>query len=1035
MKQAWLFRALAALALLIAGAAPAMAQGGTVTGQVVDRETRQPLTGVQVFLVGTTYGAITQDNGRYQILSVPSGVYTVETQFIGYAEGHVENVRVRDDEITTVDITLSTQVLRLQGVVATGSIDPTAGVKVPFTVGKLSKEDLPVPAVDAVASMRGKISGVRIVKNQGRPGSGLSVDLRGGTSIFRGNEPLFIVDGVVVASSMVDVESLDIETIEVVKGAAASSLYGARAASGVISITTSRGKDIGLGDTRIIVRSEGGINELPTDFQLAQQHRFKMNAAGEWINNDGEVVDKTGRVIDDDRFADNEYPGPLFNHIDRFFDPKPFFTNTVSIAQNTRSTNFMASFTDRRDGGIISVGDEGYEARSLRLNLDHRLRDDVNFSVSSYYSRSERDDVSAYSLYDIMFWAPDVDLFEDNPDGEKYNILPDPATLQSNPFYALEYASLFQRRSRFMGSTQVRYSPANWFALEGNLSYDRSDRKDYQYEPKGFKVEEAVTTGYIERNSDLTQAINGGLTASLLRSFGDLTARTKFSVTAEYSEDEGTDADGDEFVVGGVEDIDATLNRDASSYLQQVRSLGYYGIMGLDYQGKYIAEGLVRRDGSSLFGPENRWNTYFRGSGAWRLSEEAWWPLESVNEFKLRYSIGTAGGRPGFFDRFETWSVGGGTVSKSTLGNTALKPEYAVEQEFGADMIFRDRVSLQLTHARSTVEDQLMPIPLPAVAGYGSQWQNAGTVETNTWEAEIQANLMQRSDFSWQMNLVADRTRGVITEFGRSCLRWGGQGSFYYCEGESLGAIFGKHHLRSLDELPADLQPFRDQFDVNDEGLVVPVGAGNSWRDGVAKDLWQTQVELGDQSLAWGLPIFELDENGADAFVQIGDSNPDFNLGFGNTFQYKNLTLYALIDAQIGGDIYNNTNQWTYRDYTHPDYDQGGKPEEEKKIVDYYQKLYSVNAINDWFVEDGTYTKLREVSLRYSFDRQLVERLFGNVGINRVAISLIGRNLVTWTDYTGFDPEVGAGDATRQRFDGFGYPNFRTLTASLEIEF
>src|SRR5690606_11788813 len=156
---------------------------------------------------------------------------------------------------------------------------------------------------------------------------------------------------------------------------------------------------------------------------------------------------------------------------------------------------------------------------------------------------------------------------------------------------------------------------------------------------------------------------------------------------------------------------------------------------------------------------EERWNTYYRVSGAYRMAEESWWPWQSVNEFKLRASRGTAGGRPDFDDQFETYgfSTGGGLV-KQALGNRFLKPELATETEVGLDMIVRDRYSLQLSHARSVVEDQLIAIPLAGMFGYTSQWQNAGTVEGNTWEATIEAQLVQRPTLTWRMGLVADRT-------------------------------------------------------------------------------------------------------------------------------------------------------------------------------------------------------------------------------------------------------------------------------------
>jgi TonB-linked SusC/RagA family outer membrane protein len=1040
--------------VLLCSASTAFAQTGRVTGQVLDRGTQQPLVGVQVYLEGTSFGSVTTENGRYLISNVPPGVYAVSAQLIGYATGRRDNVRVAADEPAVVNFTMGTQALRLTEVVATGTVDPTSGIKVPFTVGKVTAEDMPVPAVNAEAAIRGRVAGARVVSGSGQPGTGTSVVLRGATSITKSNAPLYVVDGVILAASMVDIDSNDITDIEVVKGAAAASLYGARASAGVVQITTNRGRDITEGQTRVTVRSEYGSSFMPDhEVRLTQAHHYLMDAQGNYLNRDGQIVPRGERTTSAnmwERVQDRNYPAnvPLFDHIDRFFDPGTTQRHSISIGQNTRSTNFMASFNQNEETGVIP-GHEGFQQRSLRANLDHRLRQDLQFAISSSYSRGVRDDLNGAGLggnplYDLMFFAPDVDLLAPNDDGEPYRIVPDPLQLQPNPLYAVNFADYKQHRSRVMGNTMVRYSPANWFNLETGVSFDRSDRNYNAYQPKGFKTHLSPngTDGIVRRDSDVDQALTAMLQAATLHSFGDLTVRARAQGNLAREESRSLRGTGDQLIVGDVERIDVGAVRSGNSSQTDARSLGALAMTALDYQGKYIVEGMIRRDGSSLFGPDNRWHTYYRGSAAYIMSEEPWWPqaLDLFSTFKLRYSIGTAGGRPSFSDQYETWSVSGGTVSKSVLGNRNLKPELQTEQEYGIDMILRDRVQFSLTRATSTVEDQLLQIPLPAVFGYNVQWQNAGTVESDTWEAELQAQMLQRGDFTWNMSAVADRTRGEITKFDRACYRTGPEAAFWLCQGETLGTMRGFRHLKSTGELPEVLQPLANEFQVNDDGLLVWVGAGNSYTEGVSKELWGTTktVDGFQQQLKWGMPIFEIGEDGQRAMVKIGDSNPDFNWGLSNSFAWRGLSLYTLLDAQVGGDIYSNTRQWAYRDYTHGDFDQRNKSEELRKPIDYYNdRLYNVNATTDWFVEDGSYVKVREVALRYNVSRSMLQRVFGSgIGIDRAGLSLIGRNLLTFTNYTGgFDPEVGAGDATRLRFDGFGYPNFRSFTGAIEIVF
>jgi len=223
----------------------------------------------------------------------------------------------------------------------------------------------------------------------------------------------------------------------------------------------------------------------------------------------------------------------------------------------------------------------------------------------------------------------------------------------------------------------------------------------------------------------------------------------------------------------------------------------------------------------------------------------------------------------------------------------------------------------------------------------------------------------------------------------------------------------------------------------------VPVGRGNSYTNGAGSDgtlgnhddLWGTTVEVGDRSYNWGIPVRFYDEENSTDQVQIADALPDFNLGLNTTIRFKGISLYMLWGAQIGGDVYNFTKQWSYRDGRAADQDQSIKPVEMRKSTRYYEALYDATARNSHFVEDATYLKLREWSVGYTFSRSQLARMFGNA-LHSVSASLIGRNLLTFSGYTGFDPEVGGGsDATLYRVDNFNYPPLRTVRAKLEIQF
>lgn len=247
--------------------------------------------------------------------------------------------------------------------------------------------------------------------------------------------------------------------------------------------------------------------------------------------------------------------------------------------------------------------------------------------------------------------------------------------------------------------------------------------------------------------------------------------------------------------------------------------------------------------------------------------------------------------------------------------------------------------------------------------------------------------------------------------------------------------MYGRGFLKSLDDLDRHwggrFAEFKNLFQVNDDGYLVPVGNGN-WNQGLAQGLWGTVVNVGGVNFPWGIPIVERDQTGVFARTVMGDANARFNFGYTNNLQWRGIQFFTLWDAKIGGDVYNNTRQWPYRDNISPDQVQFGKSDETKKPIDYYEALYNTNSWNSHFVEDGTYLKLREVSVGYRFNQTQLQRAMGGFGMSSLSLNLIGRNLLTFTNYKGDDPEVGS---VNSPIDEFSYPNFRTYTLGVSIEF
>ncbi len=1024
-------------AAIVAALLPAVAaaQPGRLVGQVTDQTSGAPIAGAQVTLRDTRLGAVTPDNGRYLVAGVPAGTYVVEVRRVGFLPVTRANVVVPAAGEARVDLALSATAMKLDEVVVTGVTDPIAAEKVPFSVAKVTREDLPVPITTTSAILQAKVAGVTTVKGSGQPGSGSNVILRTPTSIQKGNGPLWVVDGVVLGTAFtgttVDLDALDIESMEVVKGAAAASLYGSRAANGVISIRTVSGRGLATGGTQTTVRSEYGANQLAKRVDLNEHHWFALNSGGQFVDSRGNATTQSNlRAVAADRISDKAFPTPLYDNLGAFFDPGTFATNAVSIAQNSGRSNWFASFNRTTEGGVVSTLN-GFHRNDFRLNLDNQVRDNLTASLRAYHSRSYSDDVSGSPFQDLIYTMPDVNLGARDEHGD-YIPHPDPVNGIDNPIWRQGSRDNWTKRARNLASGDLSWAPLGWLKLNGNYSYDHSEFQTNTYVPKGVEnADGSSSTGSITRNQRFTDAINSAVTASAGHDFGGLNTRLTLRGLMEQETSSVNEAAGTDLVVKDVNDLDVARTPDVTGSFSDVRATGYFTALGLDYRGRYTGDFLLRRDGSSLFGSRQKWHSYYRAAGAYRMAQEAWWPWKNtLDEFKLHFAIGSAGGRPSFADQYETFSVSStGAVTKGTLGNPDLRPAYTVERETGLDVSIRNRVEASLVYAASTTSDQIIQVPAPATSGYTSQWVNAGTVRGRTVELTTRADVYRGHAVNWSMTLVADRSRSRILAWGRNCI-FDDDGLGFWCPGVVRGDMYGYRFLRDAADLPAVHASSASQFQRNDDGYLVPVGPNGRWQD----RKFGTSVVIDGVSYAWGLPITLKTAGGADSIVVIGTSAPRLHMGYGNNVRYKSIALYALLDWQLGNDVYNATKQRLYQYSRSGDVDQFGKADEAKKPIDYYLRLYNSNNNGSHFVEPGSFLKLRELSARYTPSTRLLHRArLDRLGAERVTLALIGRNLLTFSNYSGYDPEVGN---AINRFDvTTNYPNFRTITGNLEIVF
>jgi TonB-linked SusC/RagA family outer membrane protein len=1062
---------LALLALALSWSLPASAQTGSVSGTVVDASTGRPLDAVQVGLetvgvVEARLGGLTQVSGRFFIGGVPAGEYLLRADLLGFRSTS-RRVTVVSGQTLEVEFRLEPQAISLSEVVVTGVAGATQRTKLPFDVAQVRGAELPVPGMNAAQSLQGKVPGATVVMGSGRPGAAPSILLRGVNSLNasgRDQEPLYIVDGVILGSGLADIDALDIQSIEVVKGAAAASLFGSRAGSGVIQVRTRRGVEMPDEQLRYTLRTEYGGADLPRvpSMLLSRKHRFQTSQ-GKFVDLDGSLCDwldcrqprETGSNAWD-TYNDREWPGPTYDQVSRFFTRASFLQSNLSVEGRLARTNFLASASHMDQEGILRFT-PGFTRSNFRLNVDQKVLDGLTIQTSAFYSRSSQgrpSETAGNTLFDLTRVPAGVDLLAVDAQG---NLLPliNPTDLESeNPLFTLKTREETEARERFLGGANLSYSPTGWLTVDANVSFDRldADWEIFQRDPR--LCQEDCGTGEqdtVHKLQSRRDAMNTSMTASARWNLGRRVRNSSvFRYLYETDDYEASGTSGYDFAAA---EAPTFTNTDPSlmasgTYAQTVRADGYFFLTNFEVSDRYILDALLRNDGSSLFGEDQRRHWYYRVGGAWRLSQEDFFDLSFVDELKLRYSLGTAGGRPSFSARYEIYTTAGGRVSPLNLGNRDLRPEFSTEQEMGVDLSMLDyRAILSVSYAQTSTEGQILPVPQPSYSGFWIQWRNAGTVDSKTWEASLNLRLVERSNLTWNARLIYDRSRSEIRDLDVPPFVYGVGGVhmdnvFYARKGERIGTLYGGIVARSCADLPAGVSCAG--FQVNDDGFLVWAGAG-----GLGDPRWGTDGPVvGGAPVKWGTPFagvcIDRLTGEESSYCPVGNTLPDYNAGLSTTLSWKGVRAYALLSRSAGFHVYNQPLQWGFLKRMTAYFDQDpGVPAIEKKPLGYYDAWYGATGglgPNSLFVEDGSFTKLREVSLSYRATPGFLRRLAGPDRLSAVGITLTGRNLFTWTDYRGYDPEVGrsggdTGSSAIARVDGYAYPNFRTWTAAIELVF
>ncbi len=779
-------------------------------GQVTD-EANAPLPGATVYIKETNEGTITDFDGKFSVKFKPNSK-TLTVSYIGY-KTYVTEIGAE----SFINIKLIPNAVNLEEIVVSGVAGKTSIKKLTVTVAKINASELnEAPASSAATSLQGKVAGVKITQAYGTPGSGANIRLRGSTSIIGDQAPLILVDGNIFESSLADINVDDIESIEIVKGAAAASLYGSKAGSGVILVSTNRGNQAKEGKSIIKIRNEFGSSSISKYVSLSEHHPYEL--AADYANystftkyegvryDENGVIERGSRRLDIDHFADNEY-GFIINNQEKFYTPGNYITNYISLANMSSKTNAFLSFENNKQSGIL-FSTNGYNRQNFRVNIDHRITEKLKISSSNLLISTSSDNPgSTNSFFDLLFLSPDVDLEQKNADGSLYKIKPDPWSIEENPLYPLYYREKTEEKTTLLSNAIVNYEPAEWINFDAKYTIEKQNKNWSTYSPRGYLYgggSDIEGSLYKEEYSSNFQTFQ--TTVNINKVLKWITIKSKLSYLYEDKNYFDFSVTGRDFITAEIPQLNNTNAEKTSlnSYNGIIRAENLFGIIDLDIKDRYLFSALYRKDGSSLFGANERWNNYYRISGAYRISQDI--KIKGVSELKVRAAYGTAGQRPGFSYQYETWNIVNGALQKSTLGNKDLKPSESEELELALDATFFEKINLQLSYSNTNTKDVFALAPLASHLGYPSQWKNVGTLSAWTYEASLGLKLIEKEKFTWNINFAFDRIRQKITKLNIPEYKTGPLNAFLIKEGETLGAIYGYKWLTSLKEMERQLQ-------------------------------------------------------------------------------------------------------------------------------------------------------------------------------------------------------------------------------------
>ncbi|HET7275893.1 MAG TPA: SusC/RagA family TonB-linked outer membrane protein [Longimicrobiaceae bacterium] len=1005
LKTRWLFAGIAAVAMCTT---PAAAQQGIITGRVVDATTQAPLSDVQVVLEGTGRGTLTDPDGRYRLADVAAGSYEIRATRIGY-NGGTQQVSVGAGATITANFALETSAVSLDAIVVT-STGAQQKREVANAISNINADEIvdEAPVSNISELLTGRAAGVNILQSSGTVGTSTRIRIRGATSLSLSNQPIIIVDGARVNNSsdafsigiggqtlgaLNDINPQTIESIEIVKGPSAATLYGTDAANGVIVITTKQGG--ASGGPRWNAYVEQGLTRDVTTYP----ENFLGITAADSTCFAAEVG--SGACVQDELLS---YQPLNDEEVDPFEDGWSQLYG-LSVAGGGEGINYFFSgqledvvgvygLSDNAIDRLLETRDELPESRirpnsleniSLRANVGADIADGLRLSVNSAYVTGE------------TFFPPN--------DNNALGVLPSGllgyASKDEGRFgygYLLPgevFAQEVVRESdRLIGSANLFWEPSqwDWFTGRATLGLDNTSRHDQYFAPVGQVPLGNTVLGSRSSNRIDTKVYTAdfGGTAEFTIT-PDLTSRSSAGVQYNREFVQGTYASGEE-LGPGTKSVSSAAQQFADEATSESITLGTYLEQQFGWKNRLFVTGGIRFDDNSAFGQEFDLISYPKIGVSYVVLDEQGEPFYNVvNSLRIRGAWGASGRAPGatdaltFFDP-ATATIQGTDVPAITfgsLGNVDLQPESSKEVELGLDAGFLDgRVGLGFTWYRKTTSDILVETPLPPSLGVSdSRFANLGSVENRGWEIEANATLLEMQDVGWDFNFTASSNENELEDLGLAAdsILIGTNQRFQ--EGYPLGAFFGR-------EVSFE--------DLDDNGIIST-----------------NEVTVAET------PTF------------IGPAFPETQISLRSTLTLFDLVrLSGLMDYRGGFYQYNNTAEFRCGVQNCRGLFDTSAPLDIQARALQTQIQGARSAAP--FIEDATFWKLREISVTLLIPNDWAQR----IGSSNASLVFSGRNLGTWTDYTGTDPEMNSLPTTNfNSYDFLGQPPARSFTLRLNLGF